>query len=90
MNPKDDPVRVSSGRPLKMKASSLKAKSLAISLLISVVSFGVAAYISNRWIVSDFNRDYKEKAILMANHLVHDLREGMMYKTHNAINTSLE
>jgi hypothetical protein len=55
-----------------------------------MVSFGVAAYISNRWVVDDFQKDYEEKAILMGNHLIHDLKEGMMYKPHDDIARSLK
>jgi PAS domain S-box-containing protein len=69
---------------------SMKIKFVVMALLISVVSFGVAAYISNRWAMDDFEKDYHDKAMLMGNHLVHDLSEGMTYKPHDGIIQSLE
>ena len=69
---------------------SMKIKFVVMALLISMVSFGVAAYISNRWAMDDFEKDYHDKAMLMGNHLVHDLSEGMTYKPHDGIIQSLE
>jgi PAS domain S-box-containing protein len=69
---------------------SMKIKFMAIALLISAVSFGVAAYISNRWVLEDFEKDYHEKAMLIGNHLIHDLSEGMTYKHHDGLIRSLE
>ena len=62
---------------MKMKIASMKLKFLIIALLISMISFGVAAYKSNRWVLDDFEKDYQEKAMLTGDHLVHSLSEGM-------------
>ncbi len=63
---------------------------MIIALLISMISFGVAAYISNRWVLEDFEKDYRDKATLIRRHLLHDLEEGMIYKRHDGIIRSLD
>lgn len=75
--------------PMKMRAFSIKMKVMVIALLISMISFGIAAYFSNRWVLEDFEKDYRDKAMLIGSHLVHDLSEGMRYKPHEDIIHSL-
>ena len=76
--------------PMKMRVFSIKMKFMIIALLISVISFGVAAYKSNRWVLDDFEKDFQEKATLTADHLVHSLSEGMTDGHRDRIIKSLD
>ncbi len=72
-----------------MNFSSIKTKFMIVALLISLVSFGVAAYISNRWVLDDFQKDYAEKAVLIGRNFNHDLGEGMKSREHEGVGRAL-
>ena len=55
-----------------------------------MISFGVAAYISNRWVLEDFEKDYNDKAMLIKDHVIHSLSEGMTYEHGDRIIKSLD
>jgi two-component system NtrC family sensor kinase len=75
---------------MKTRLYSIKTRFVLIALLISLVSFGLAAYISNRWVLADFQKDHEEKAILIARHIGHDLEEEMRFKHHEGIINALD
>jgi len=61
-----------------MKISSIKIKFTIIAMLICVVSFGVAAFFSTKWLREEIQGDYKEKAMLMSLHIIDDLESVML------------
>jgi PAS domain S-box-containing protein len=75
---------------VRMKASSIKVKFTIIAILISLVSFGAAAFLSTHWLAKEIEVDYKEKATLMATHIIHDLEDSMLRRTHGEIFTTLD
>src|SRR4030042_738625 len=75
---------------MRMKVSSIKIKFAIIAILISLISFGVAAFFSIQWLDEEIQDDYKEKAILMGTHIIHDIGTAMIFKNHGGIPDVLE
>jgi nitrogen fixation/metabolism regulation signal transduction histidine kinase len=75
---------------MKTKVFSIKMKFTLITILISLVSFGVAAFLSTHWLAKEIEEDYKEKATLMGTHIIHDLEDSMLRRTHEEIFTTLD
>ncbi len=73
-----------------MRSLSIKFKFILSALLISLISFGVAAFLSNLWMQQDFQKDYSEKAELIGTHLIHDLEKAMPLRSHEGINDTLD
>ena len=74
---------------MKIRIFSIKIKFMIIALLISMVSFGVAAHVSNLWMLEDFEKDYRDKAAMIGKRLVHDLGDGMIHKFRDGIIRSI-
>jgi len=74
---------------LKMKSLSIKIKFTIIAIFISLMSFGAAAYFSTRWMADEIREEYKSKAMLMSAHVLHDLEDSMLRKTHEEIHGTL-
>ena len=75
---------------VRTKTFSLKTKFTLIAIVISLVSFGVAAYFSTRWLAIEIEGDYKEKAILIGTHIIHDLESSMLHRPHGEILPTLD
>ncbi len=67
------------------KVFSIKIKFTAIAVLICIVSFGVAAFYSTKWLTEEIQTDYKEKAMLISLHIVNDLESVMLQNAHAEI-----
>jgi len=65
-----------------MKVFSIKTKFTIITMMICVVSFGVAAFFSTRWLKEEIQGDYKEKAMLISLHIIDDLESVMLQNAH--------
>jgi signal transduction histidine kinase len=48
-----------------------------MAISTAFVSFGVAAFLSNQWMVKGFENRYKEEAMLIRTHIIHDLESAM-------------
>jgi PAS domain S-box-containing protein len=57
--------------------------------MISIISFGVAAFFSIRWLTKEIQNDYREKAILIGTHIIHDIGSAMISKIHGGIADAL-
>ena len=75
---------------MRMKISSIKLKFAIISICISLISFGIAALLSTRWMAEEIQEDYEEKAALMGTHIIHDLEESMLRRAHGEVFRTLE
>jgi len=75
---------------IKENLSSIKIKFTIIAILIALVSFGVAAFLSIRWMAEEIQGDYKEKAALMGTHIIHDLEVSMMRRIHQDVSSTLD
>jgi two-component system, NtrC family, sensor kinase len=64
---------------------SIKVKFTIIAILIGIISYGVAAYLSTRWMAEEIKEDYKEKAGLIGTHIIHDIETSMVTKIHGRI-----
>jgi hypothetical protein len=64
---------------------SIKVKFTVIAILISLISFGVAAVFSTHWLSEEIQADYSEKAMLMGTHIIHDVGSAMIIKIHGGI-----
>ena len=74
---------------MRMKVSSIKMKFTIIAILISFISFGVAAFFSTKWLVEEIENDYKEKAVLIGTHIIHDIGTAMVSHTRKGISDVL-
>jgi nitrogen fixation/metabolism regulation signal transduction histidine kinase len=77
-------------RRIRSRDLSLKVKITLIAVLISLVSFGFAAFLSTRWMAEEIEEDYRFKAELMQMHIIHDLEESMLRRTHGDLFTTLD
>jgi two-component system NtrC family sensor kinase len=68
-----------------MKSFSIKMKIAMVAVLICLVSFGVAAFFSTRWLREEIQDDYEEKVNLMAIHIVHDIGTVTAPRPHEGI-----
>ena len=73
-----------------MKSFSVKIKFIVIVLFIGLISFGTAAFISTQWMADEIREEYKNKAMLMSTHVLHDLEDAMLRKTHEEIYGTLD
>jgi len=75
---------------MKTSVLSIKMKFTIVTILVSLVSFGVAAVLSTRWLAQEIEDDYKEKATLMWTHIIHDLEESMIRRVHQDVSRTLD
>lgn len=73
----------------KTKVFNIKIKFTIIAILISLISFGVAAVLSTRWMVKEIEDDYREKATLMGTHIIHDLEGSMIRRIHQDVSETI-
>jgi signal transduction histidine kinase/HAMP domain-containing protein len=73
-----------------MKILSLKAKFTILAILISLISFSVAAFFSTQWVAEEIENDYKDKAELMGTHIIHTIGTAMISKIHGGITTVVD
>jgi signal transduction histidine kinase len=71
--------------PSSMRFFNIKVKFTIIAILISLISFGAAAFFSTQWLAEEIQHDYKEKAVLMGTHIIHDVGSAMVSKIHGGI-----
>ena len=74
---------------MRSKAFSLKLKFMIMAISIAFVSFGVAAFLSNQWMAKGFEKRYKEEAMLVRMHIIHDLESAMKSGTRGEISEVL-
>jgi two-component system, NtrC family, sensor kinase len=75
---------------IKENLSSVKIKFTIIAILIALISFGVAAFLSTRWMAEEIQGDYREKAALMGTHIIHDLEASMIRMIHQDVSSTLD
>ena len=75
---------------VRTRVFSIKTKFTLVAILISLVSFGVAAFLSTRWVAKEIEGDYKERATLIGTHIIHDLESSMLRRIHGEIFTTLD
>jgi two-component system NtrC family sensor kinase len=69
-----------------MNLRSLRIKFALVAVSIGVVCFGVMTYFSNRFTKNQFEDFYQEKALLIWNHVTHELEESMiLLKDHTEV-----
>ena len=68
-----------------MRFFNIKVKFTIIAIMISLISFGVAAFFSTQWLAEEIQHDYREKAVLMGTHIIHDVGSAMVSKIHGGI-----
>ena len=73
----------------RAKFSSIKIKFTVITVLISLLSYGIAAFLSTQWLSEEIADDYKEKTVLMGTHIIHDLETAMISNNHGGISDVL-
>lgn len=69
---------------------SLKVKATLIAVSTGLVIFLITAYVSSQFSAREFETHYKEKAILVWRHIIHELESGMFYKAHEVIPGTLD
>jgi signal transduction histidine kinase len=74
---------------MKLRALSLKIKFMILALSVGLFGLGVAAFLSNDWMVKAFEKHYEEEAMLVRTHVVHDLETAMLSKNHEGIHKVL-
>lgn len=62
---------------MRSRVFSLKLKFTILVISTAFVSFGVAAFLSNQWMAKGFEKRYKEEAMLVRTHIIHDLESAM-------------
>jgi PAS domain S-box-containing protein len=67
---------------MKLNFSSLKVKVSIIAISLGVIWLGITAYLSYQFTAEDNEEHYKEKAMLVWDHVLADLEEGMVFKKH--------
>jgi two-component system, NtrC family, sensor kinase len=75
---------------MSMKTFSIKIKVTMIAMLICLVSFGVAAFFSTKWLTEEIQDDYKERAMLISLHIIDDLESVMLRNAHEEIFKTLD
>jgi two-component system NtrC family sensor kinase len=73
-----------------MKPFNIKVKFATVAVLICLVSFGVAAFFSTRWLREEIEDDYKEKVDLMATHIIHDIGTVTASRPHQGMSEVLK
>ena len=73
-----------------MRLHSLRVKFAIIAASIGILCFGIAAVFSNRFTSEQFEDHYREKAVLIWKHVIHDLEQGMILKDHRGILDTLQ
>ncbi len=61
---------------------SIKVKFTLFTVLIGLVSFGIAAHFSSQFMAEELGKQYQEKAFLIWKHLIHELQEAMIFRNH--------
>jgi signal transduction histidine kinase len=74
---------------MRSKGFSLRLKFTIIAITIGLISFGVADFLSNQWMTKSFEKQYKEEAMLVRTHIIHDLESAMKSRTHGEISEVL-
>jgi len=75
---------------MKTKVFSIKVKFTLAAVLISLISYGIAAFLSTRWLAEEIKEDYRDKARLMLTHILHDLETSMLRKQHAEVFGTLD
>jgi len=75
---------------MKRRSFSIEVKFTIVAVLISLISFGIAASLSNRWVREDYQKNYEEKATLIGTHILHDLSEAMVLNQHERMPPTLD
>lgn len=68
-----------------MGTFSLKAKFIIIAISIELIGFGVAAFLSCKWMARTFERHYTEEARIIRTHVFKDIESAMLSKNHQEI-----
>ena len=70
---------------MRSRVFSLKLKLTIMAIFTAFASFGVAAFLSNQWMAKGFEKHYKEEAMLVRMHIIHDLESAMKSGTRGEI-----
>ena len=70
-------------------ALGLRLKFTIIAIFIGLISFGVAASLSNRWMAVGFEKRYKEEAMLVRTYIIDGLVNAMTSGAHERISEVL-
>ena len=69
---------------MRTKVFSIKVKFTIVAVIIALISFGVAAFLSNQWMARGFEKYYEEKAILILKNIAHELELIMLVREPKA------
>lgn len=68
-----------------MKKISLKMKFSIMAVLISLISFSAAAFLSARWMANEAERDHRDKAELIGTHIIQAIGNAMIFNVHGSL-----
>jgi signal transduction histidine kinase/HAMP domain-containing protein len=74
---------------VKKGALGIKAKITFMALSIGFLIFGITVYFSNRFTTLEFESHFEERALLILEHVLHDLEEDMRLNAHERIPETL-
>ena len=70
---------------IKTKVSSIQVKFTLIVLSVGLLLLGATAFLSDQFTAREFEKHYREKALLIGKYIIQDLEEGMVRKVHQKI-----
>jgi signal transduction histidine kinase len=74
---------------MRSRVFGLRLKFAIIAIFIGLVSFWVAAFLSDRWIAKGFEKRYKAEAMLIRTHIIDGLENAMTSGAHEDISEVL-
>lgn len=74
---------------MKSRVFGLRLKFTIVAIFVGLISFGVAAFLSNQWIAEGFEKRYKEEAMLVRTHIIEGLEYAMTSGAHERISEVL-
>ncbi len=72
-----------------MERFSLKVKFTIFVISIELIGFGIAAFLSCKWMAKTFERHYTEEAKIIRTHVFKDIESAMLSKNHQEISRVL-
>jgi signal transduction histidine kinase len=74
---------------MRPKVLSLKLKFTIMAISIGIISFGVAAFLSNQWMTKSLEKRYKKEALHITTDILHELESAMKSGAHGEISEAL-
>ncbi len=74
---------------MRSNGLSLRLKFIIMTISIGLISFGVAAFLSNQWMTKGLEKHYKKEALLIMTDILHELESAMKSGAHEEISNVL-